>query len=38
MGTWGDGVFTQPHGTYVAPDQTICLTDEGDHTVRQCTL
>lgn len=36
--TWGDGMFVRPHGTFMAPDQTIFCTDEGDHTVRQCTL
>jgi DNA-binding beta-propeller fold protein YncE len=36
--TWGEGVFTRPHGVHVAPDDTIWLTDDGDHTVRQCTL
>jgi DNA-binding beta-propeller fold protein YncE len=36
--TWGEGVFTRPHGVHVAPDDTIWLTDDGDHTVRRCTL
>src|SRR5215468_4894091 len=40
--TWGEGMFTQPHcephGVHVAPDDTIWLTDDGDHTVRHCTL
>jgi hypothetical protein len=36
--TWGEGLFTRPHGVHVAPDDTIWLTDDGDHTVRQCTL
>ena len=35
---WGDGVFRRAHGVHVAPDDTIWLTDEGDHTVRQCTF
>src|SRR5581483_11255466 len=35
--TWGEGVFTRPHGVHVAPDDTIWLTDDGDHTVRHCT-
>ena len=30
--------FTRPHGVHMAPDDTIWLTDDGDHTVRQCTL
>jgi hypothetical protein len=36
--TWGEGVFTRPHGLHVAPDATLYLTDEGDNTVRRCTL
>jgi len=36
--TWGDGVFTRAHGIHMGPDDTIYLTDDGDHTVRKCTL
>ena len=40
--TWGEDVFTgphsEPHGVQIAPDDTIWLTDDGDHTVRHCTL
>jgi sugar lactone lactonase YvrE len=36
--TWGEGVFTRPHGVHLAADDTIWLTDDGDHTVRHCTL
>jgi hypothetical protein len=40
--TWGEGIFTrphcEPHGVHVAPDDAIWLTDDGDHTVRHCTL
>lgn len=40
--TWGDDIFTgphsEPHGVQIAPDDTIWLTDDGDHTVRHCTL
>src|SRR6266404_606648 len=35
--TWGEGVFHRPHGVHVGPDDTIWLTDDGDHTVRKCT-
>jgi len=35
--SWGEGMFTRPHGLHMAPDGTIFLTDDGDHTVRQCT-
>jgi hypothetical protein len=36
--SWGEGVFLRPHGVHMAPDDTIWLTDDGDHTVRHCTL
>jgi DNA-binding beta-propeller fold protein YncE len=36
--SWGEGVFRRAHGVHVAPDDTLWLTDDGDHTVRHCTL
>lgn len=36
--SWGEGVFTRAHGVSVGPDNTLYCTDDGDHTVRQCTL
>src|SRR6202044_1261293 len=36
--SWGEGLFPRAHGVFIAPDNTIWLTDDGDHTVRQCTL
>jgi DNA-binding beta-propeller fold protein YncE len=36
--TLGEGVFHRPHGVHMGPDDTIYLTDDGDHTVRKCTL
>jgi hypothetical protein len=36
--SWGEGLFHRAHGVHVAPDDTIWLTDDGDHTVRHCTL
>jgi DNA-binding beta-propeller fold protein YncE len=36
--TWGEGVFHRPHGVHLGPDDTIYLTDDGDHTMRKCTL
>ncbi|HVH75793.1 MAG TPA: peptidyl-alpha-hydroxyglycine alpha-amidating lyase family protein [Stellaceae bacterium] len=36
--SWGEGVFRRPHGIHMAPDDTIFCTDDGDHTVRKCTL
>ena len=35
--SWGEGLFKRPHGAHFAPDGTLYLTDDGDHTVRQCT-
>lgn len=35
---WGEKTFSRPHGVTMAPDGTVWLTDDGDHTVRQCTL
>lgn len=34
---WGEDLFTRAHGLHVAPDDTLFLTDDGDHTVRRCT-
>ena len=36
--TWGEGVFTRAHGVSTGPNDTLYCTDDGDHTVRQCTL
>ena len=36
--SWGEGVFKRAHGVHMGPDDTIYLTDDGDHTVRKCTL
>ena len=36
--SWGEGIFHRAHGLHMGPDDTIFLTDDGDHTVRQCTL
>lgn len=37
--SWGEEVgFKNPHGAAMGPDDTIYLTDDGDHTVRQFTL
>ena len=35
--TFGEGVFTRPHGIHIGPDGNLHLTDDGDHTVRKCT-
>ena len=36
--SWGEGLFKRAHGIHTGPDDTLYLTDEGDHTVRKCTL
>lgn len=36
--SWGEGVFTRAHGIHIGPDECLYCTDDGDHTVRKCTL
>jgi DNA-binding beta-propeller fold protein YncE len=36
--SWGEGVFTRAHGLTMGSDDSIYCTDDGDHTVRKCTL
>lgn len=36
--SWGESVFTRAHGLHVGPDEALYCTDDGDHTVRKCTL
>jgi DNA-binding beta-propeller fold protein YncE len=36
--SWGEDIFKRAHGLHMGPDDTIYCTDEGDHTVRKCTL
>lgn len=38
LSTWGQGIFKNPHGASIGPDQCIYLTDNFDHTVRKFTL
>ena len=38
LSSWGEGVFKRPHGVTVGPDETLYCADDGDHTVRKCTL
>ncbi len=35
--SWGEGDFNRAHGLHIAPDDTLYLTDDRDHTVRKCT-
>ncbi|MFI5013696.1 MAG: peptidyl-alpha-hydroxyglycine alpha-amidating lyase family protein [Hyphomicrobiales bacterium] len=36
--SWGETVFHHAHGLHMGPDDTLYCTDDGDHTVRKCTL
>jgi hypothetical protein len=36
--SWGEGVFHRAHGLHIGPDESLYCTDDGDHTVRKCTL
>jgi DNA-binding beta-propeller fold protein YncE len=36
--SWGEDLFLRAHGVHMAPDDTIFCTDDGNHTVRKCTL
>jgi DNA-binding beta-propeller fold protein YncE len=36
--SWGEGIFPRAHGVTMGPDETMFLSDDGDHTVRKCTL
>lgn len=37
LSTWGEGIFTGPHGLTVGSDDTVYCVDTGDHTVRRFT-
>lgn len=36
--TWGHDLFVHPHGLHIGADDAIYCTDDGDHSVRKCTL
>jgi len=36
--SWGEGLFKRAHGLHIGPDECLYCTDDGDHTVRKCTL
>ena len=36
--SWGEGIFTNPHGVAMGPDDTVFCIDAGNHTVRKFTL
>ena len=35
--SWGEGLFTTPHGIYIGPDDSVYCADASDHTVRKLT-
>ena len=35
--TWGDGIFANPHGVTIGPDDSVYCVDNFDHTVRKFT-
>jgi DNA-binding beta-propeller fold protein YncE len=36
--SWGEGLFKRAHGIHIGADESLYCTDDGDHTVRKCTL
>jgi len=36
--SWGEGVFNRAHGLHIGSDESLYCTDDGDHSVRKCTL
>src|SRR5262245_32856983 len=36
--SWGHGLFVRPHALRFAPDDTVFITDEQDHTVRKFSM
>ena len=36
--SWGEGIFTRPHGVTIGPDDTLYCVDEGEHAVRKYTM
>ncbi|CAB4976713.1 MAG: hypothetical protein F2840_18485 [Actinobacteria bacterium] len=37
LNSWGRGLFVNPHGASIGPDDSLYLTDNGAHTVRKFT-
>ena len=36
--SWGEGIFTRPHGLTLGPDETLYCADDDGHCIRKCTL
>src|SRR5438132_1029341 len=37
VASWGEGLFSRPHGLTIGPDDAVYCTDDRDHTVRKFT-
>lgn len=37
LSSWGEGLFKNPHGITIGPDDSVYLTDDHDHTVHKFT-
>ena len=37
LSSWGEGLFTRPHGIFIGPDDAVYCTDDCGHTVRKFT-
>lgn len=37
VASWGEGLFTRPHGIFIGPDDAVYCTDDLGHTVRKFT-
>src|SRR5262245_45419260 len=37
LGSWGEGLFTRPHGITIGPDDSVYCIDDAGHTVRKFT-
>ena len=38
INSWGEGLFVRPHGLTLGLDNSLFCIDDGDHTVRKCSL
>jgi len=38
VASWGEGMFTRPHGLTLVPDETLYCADDDGHCIRRCTL
>ncbi len=38
LGSWGEGLFTRPHGLTLGPDEALYCADDNGHCIRKCSL